>query len=121
MLHCVSFKHSKVLFLFDNANFRHRFIKIGYCPKCKRTVIELIEERKIDGKQFIETKAGIEAINFLAKMSSNIDYSTEKKKEKNLPKGWIFGVNKENKKGEILQYATDFRNTKELIKKIISS
>lgn len=116
MLHCVSFKHSKVLFLFDNSSFRHRYIKVGFCPKCKRTVIELFEERKVDGKQFVETKTGIEAINFLSKINNNIDYSTERKREKNLPISWRFGVNVQNKNGTIKQYASDFRGTKELVK-----
>lgn len=119
MLHCVSFKHSKVLFLFDNSNFRHRFIKVGYCPKCKRTVIELFEERKIDGKQFVETKSGIEAINFLAKIATNVDYSTEKKREKNLPISWRYGINIMCKNGKLKQFACDFRGTKELVKEII--
>lgn len=116
MLHCVSFKHNKVLFLFDNASFRHRHIKVGFCPKCKRTVIELHEERKADGKYFVETKVGIEAINFLTKVQLNIDYVSEKKKELNLPIGWKYGINTISKDGTIKQYACDFRNKKELVK-----
>lgn len=118
MFHCVSFKHTKILFLFDNATFRHRHIKVGYCPKCKRTVIELLEERKIDGKWFIEQKVGIDAINFLTKIRLNIDYTSEKKKEKNTPLGFLYGVNVETKSGDIKQYASDFRGTKELVKVI---
>ena len=116
MLHCVNFKHSKVLFLFDNSDFRHRHIKVGFCPKCKRTVIELIEERKADGKQFVETKIGVEAINFLSKIKLNIDYTSERKREKNLPLSWKYGVNVETKTGNIKQYASDFRGIKELVK-----
>jgi hypothetical protein len=117
MLHCVNFKHNKVLFLFDNSTFRHRYIKVGYCPKCKRTVIELHEERKIDGKIFVEQKVGVEAINFLAKARTNIDYVSGKNKEKNFPIGWVFGVNVETKQG-IKQYSSDFKGNKELIKVI---
>lgn len=117
MLHCVNFKHKKVLFLFDNLSFRHRHIKVGFCPKCKRTVIELIEERKADGKQFVETKIGVEAINFLSKIRTNIDYVSEQKREKNSPMGWVFGLNIETKQG-IKQYSCDFNNKRELVKVI---
>lgn len=120
MFHCVSFRHNKVFFLFDNLNFRHRFIKLGYCPKCKKTVIELHEERKADGKKFVEVKAGIEAINFLSKVATNVNYTDEIKRSNNLPIGWKYGINKELKDGTIRQYASDFNDTKELIKIILN-
>lgn len=117
MLHCVSFRHNKVYFLFDNKDFRHRYILIGYCPKCKKTIAEVHEERKADGKLFVEQKSGAEAISYLARIVTNIDYSTEKKKEKNVPIGWKFGVNVQTKKG-IKQYSCDFRGKRELVKVI---
>ena len=118
MFHCVSFRHNKTLFLFDNLAFRHRFIKLGYCPKCRKTIIELHEERKADGKKFVEVKAGIEAINFLAKIATNINYTDEIKRDRNLPIGWKYGVNIQLKDGTVRQYASDFNNNKELIKTI---
>lgn len=118
MFHCVSFKRTKMLFLFDNKDFRHRMVKVGICPKCKKKVVEIIEERKADGKVFYEQKSGYEAISYLAKITSNVDYTSEKKREKNIPIGWKFGINIETKSGEIKQYACDFNNNKELIKTI---
>lgn len=117
MYHCVSFRSNKVLFLFDNADFRHRVVRIGICPKCKRTIAELIEERKVDGKLFIDSKAGVEAINFITRIRSQVDYTDELKREKNTPIGWVFGINIETKQG-IKQYACDFNNKKELVKVI---
>ena len=116
MFHCVRFNQAKTLFLFDNKDFRHRIVKIGYCPKCKKTVVEVFEERKADGKVFYEQKSGYEAINYLAKINSNVDYTSERKKEKNIPIGWKYGINIETKSGEIKQYACDFNNKKELVK-----
>ena len=116
MFHCVKFFHFKIIYLFDSPSFRHRTITIGVCPKCGKLIAELKEERKADGKTFVDIKSGIEAHNFLKKIETQINYSWERKKEKNLPIGWKFGINIETKAGEIKQYASDFRGNKELVK-----
>ena len=79
--------------------------------------MEIIEQRKVDGKTFTEQKSGAEAISFIARITSQVDYSDERKKERNLPKGWKYGINKESN-GRIIQYACDFRGNKELVKEM---
>lgn len=118
MFHCTKFFHFKIIYLFDSPSFRSRYIKVGVCPKCGKLIAELHEERKADGKEFIDIKSSFDAINFLKKIETQTNYSWERKKEKNLPIGWKFGINIETKSGEIKQYASDFRGNKELVKSL---
>lgn len=73
------------------------------------------EQRKADGLIFHSQYAGNKANSFLNNIQTSVNYSTEKKREKNYPIGWRFGINKQ-KNGVLKQYACDFRGNKELVK-----
>lgn len=115
MYHCSHFNKTKTMYLFDNKDFRHRIVSVGTCPKCKKLVCALSEQRKTDGLIFHTQYSGSKANSFLKKIQTSINYSNEKKRVKNPPIGWRFGINK-LKNGILKQYSCDFRGNKELVK-----
>ena len=115
MYHCSHFNKTKTMYLFDNKDFRHRIVSVGTCPKCKKLVCILSEQRKTDGLIFNTQYSGSKVNNFLKKIQTSINYLSEKKRVKNPPIGWRFGINK-LKNGVLKQYSCDFRGNKELVK-----
>lgn len=106
----------------DIKDFEARKLVIGYCPKCHKPTISLSEKRITDGKIFVDTASGNDAMKIINAETKRMLCKYYKMETQSLS-GWIFGVNKEikNKEGQttqIRQYASDFRGNKKLIKKL---
>jgi len=118
MRHCCQFKADDIYSLKDTDIYLSRVLSIGFCPICKKPVIELVE-RGINGGINKISLSGVNANNLMLKMQKDIVYSLKElnyKKLKSKPFGWKYGVNKESNKGKIKQYACDFYGNKELVK-----
>ena len=124
--HCNNdFKTYDVWFLFDNAGFRNRRLLLGTCPVCKKDVVSLIEERKQDGRIFVQQVSGMKAVdlidNSLEKREINYaEHDLKIKQGKGAPLGLCYGDNKEihNNKGEVVGIRVnrcDFFGQKETI------
>lgn len=108
--HCNNdFNSYDVWFLYDNANFKNRRLLLGTCPVCKKDVCCLIEERKSDGKIFIQKESGMKAVDLIdnAIEKQDVVYSESSLKIKQgngAPFGLCYGENKEihNNKGEVI-------------------
>ena len=108
--HCNNdFKTYDVWFLFDNTGFRNRRLLLGTCPVCKKDVVALVEERKQDGRIFVQKESGTKAVDLLdnAIEKRDINYAEHDLKIKQgngAPFGLCYGDNKEihNHKGEVI-------------------
>ena len=108
--HCNNdFKTYDVWFLYDNAGFKKRRLLLGRCPVCKKDVVSLVEERKADGKIYVQTETGANAVklidNAIAKDDVIYSESSLKIKQGNgAPCGLCYGDSKEihNNKGEVI-------------------
>ena len=108
--HCNNdFNSYDVWFLFDNATDKNRRLLLGKCPVCKKDVCCLVEERKADGKIFVQKETGEKAIKLIddAILKRDVVYSESSLKIKQgngAPFGLCYGDNKEihNHKGEVI-------------------
>ena len=118
MYHCHKFKADEIYRLAENELYTSRFLSIGFCPKCKKPVAEILEFR-FDGEVNKEIFSGINANTIMLCHAEEILCSLTHpnyKKTKSKPYGWVYGINKQLKNGKIKQYAADFYGNKELIK-----
>ncbi len=119
--HCNKrFRHKDIWFLFDNEAFKDRQLYIATCPQCKKTIIQLFQTRKIDGKRFADKLiTGQNADKFLIRQKYNVDYTyrsiQQKKCKISQPKGLRYGQNIQLKNGKIKRVACDFNGNKEII------
>lgn len=127
LTHCnLTFRPYNIWFLYDTATDKNRRLFLGMCPSCKKDVVSLVEERKIDGRVFVQIESGLKGQSLIdnAILKDDIIYSAnEFKNKKGLPCGWVHGENKEihNNKGEVIkivQKQCDFFGQKRLIKEI---
>jgi len=121
MRHCCQFKADDIYYLRENDIYTNRILSIGFCPICERPVAELIEYNFAGGVNRTSL-SGIHAHNLVNQLKNDIVFSAREvnyRKIKSKPYGWKFGINKENKKGILSQYACDFYGNKELVKKIM--
>ncbi len=106
-----------VWYLFPNAQFTNRALLIGRCSNCKKDVVQLVEQRKSDGKGFIQNEVGAKA-QWLADLClKQIDYTKEdSEQKKGAPAGFVFGKAKKDVKNKRYGiYRVDFNNQEELI------
>lgn len=125
MRHCCSFDALDIWYLKNDDIFCNRVLYIGFCPHCKKPVIELIQQNKKSHAYSLLKKVGLTAHSFAKKLISEKIYARSdiyKKKFKTQPFGWKYGVNKEifidSGKSLIKQYSSDFYGNKTLIKTI---
>lgn len=119
--HCnTRFKHKDIWFLFDNNDFKDRQLYISVCPQCKKTIIQLYQTRKLDGRRFADKLiTGQKADNFLIKHKLSVDYTykqvQQKKCKVSMPRSLRYGQNIQLKNGNIKRVACDFYGNKEVI------
>jgi len=124
--HCNNdFNSYDVWFLYDNATDKNRRLLLGKCPVCKKDVVCLVEERKSDGRIFVQKETGEKAIKLIdnAIIKNDVVYSESSLKIKQgngAPFGLCYGDNKEihNNKGEVIGVRVnrcDFFGQKETI------
>lgn len=125
MRHCCSFDALDIWYLKNNENFCRRTLYIGFCPLCKKPVIELIQQNKHTHTYSFLKKVGPKANMLTTELLPEKEYArseVHKDKVVNLPFGWKYGINKEYKSGSngsvIKQFASDFYGNKALIKKV---
>lgn len=129
--HCNNdFNSYDVWFLFDNATDKNRRLLLGKCPVCQKDVVALIEERKSDGRIFVQKETGDKAVKLIddAIQKDDVVYSESSLKIKQgngAPCGLCYGENKEihNKKGEIVGVKidrVDFYGQKENIGQVVA-
>lgn len=106
-----------IWFLFDKKQFDHRSLELGRCPKCKRDLVALNETSVIDGRTYIDRQYGQKAADLIDKCITSLWYRQQDLgQNKGTPYGFIYGENKEQKKG-IVVYACDFFGNKELVQR----
>ncbi len=121
---CVQISNTEVWILKDIKGFTSRKLVYAICPICKEAVVSLIEKRTSDGKLFINNNiTGLEAVKTIYREKKRLLAKINKINTYDLF-GWIYGSNKEirtknGKISQIRQYATDFSNKKQLVKKIM--
>ena len=104
-----------IWFLYEKDGFYQRKLYIGKCPQCKKDVVALVEMRKTDGKIFIDRRENDKAAALIDKCITQLWYRHQDTIfKKGRPFGFIYGENRENKKGR-LTFACDFFGNKELI------
>ena len=108
----------------DLPDFTKRMLLVGKCRKCQEVIATLIEIRKSDKKEFVDSYFGPEAIRVVKREKKR---TKAKKTNGNKFQGFVYGINVEikNKKGEITkvrQYAADYStNKRNLVKSIIAN
>lgn len=127
MRHCCSFDALDIWYLKDDDIFCNRVLYIGFCPQCKKPVIELSQQNKSSHVHTFIKKIGPKASEFAKELIKEKVYALSdinKNKFTTKPYGWRYGVNKEIKLANgttiIKQYAKDFYGNKTLIKNISS-
>ena len=117
-------KNYKVWYLSDVKEFKDRELFILKCPHCRNITVALKEVRIADNKQFVDKiQTEVEALKTIVRENKRVIKEVISSDNSSL-NGWIYGVNKElrNRKGEIVQirqYASDFKQNKNLVKKIM--
>lgn len=113
-----------IWFLEDTKDFNERKLLLGRTPKGK-TVVSLIEKRKVDFKVYVDTHSGLRAEKIIQNEKKRVLYTRQELiySKKGKPFGWTYGDNREvrNKKGEIVairQYRSDNFGNSELVKEI---
>lgn len=109
--HCNNdFNSYDVWFLYDNATDKNRRLLLGKCPVCRKDVVALIEERKSDGRIFVQKEVGLNATKLIddAIRKKDVVYSESELKIKQgngAPLGLCYGDNREikNNKGEVVR------------------
>lgn len=109
--HCnIDFNSYDVWFLYDNATDKNRRLLLGRCPVCKKDVVSLVEERKKDGRIFVQKEVGAKATKLIddALNKKDVVYSESELKIKQgngAPLGLCYGETKEihNHKGEVVK------------------
>ena len=108
----------------DIPDFKNRQLAVGKCDKCGAYVVSLVEERIADNVLYTDNKMNAEkALKVLkreAKRTLNRLYITNNRSLN----GWIYGHNVQirNKKGKVTQlrqYASDFKDKRQIVKKIV--
>lgn len=113
-----------IWFLEDTKDFNERKLLLGRTSKGK-TVVSLIEKRKVDFKVYVDTHSGLRAEKIIQNERKRVLYTRQELiySKKGKPFGWTYGDNREvrNKKGEIVairQYRSDNFGNSELVKEI---
>ncbi|MCD8025074.1 MAG: hypothetical protein LUE64_06020 [Candidatus Gastranaerophilales bacterium] len=125
--HCTQiFRPYDIWFLYDTATDKKRRLLLGTCPICKKDVVALVEERKSDGRIFVQKEIGQKALNLIdnAILKKDIVYAESDLKIKQgngAPIGICYGDNKEihNSKGKVIKIRVsrcDWYGQKEIIK-----
>ena len=120
MRHCCQFKADDIYYLEETELHTNRMLSIGFCPICHKPVAELAEELFSGGINRVSV-SGVNAQNLMQNVRNEILYSLREanyRKLRSKPFGWKYGLNKENKNGNIKQYACDFYGNKELVKEV---
>lgn len=129
MILCCNFcnnhlKHYRIWYLENIKGFEQRELFIEKCPNCRRITVVLKEVGILDKKIFFnKIKSETDALKTMARENKRIIKEVITS-DINFLKGWIYGSNKEirtknGKISQIRQYATDFSNKKQLVKKIM--
>lgn len=115
-----------IWFLEDTKDFNERKLLLGSTSKGK-TVVTLIENRKIDFKVYVDTQFGLKAQKIIQNERKRVLYTRQELicSKRGKPFGWTYGDNREirNKKGEVIkirQYASDFNGNKMLVKEFLN-
>lgn len=119
MQHCCSFDADDFWYLKSDDKFSNRTVYLGVCPICNKPVIELVQQNKFSRVYLNIRKSGKYANDFAIKLLPDRIYSKKhifRKKIKNSPYRWRYGLNKTNKSGTHLQISADFFGNTELIK-----
>jgi hypothetical protein len=118
-----SINKAELWILKDTEDFEARKLFIGFCNKCHRPVVTLVESRISDGRKFVnENYTGNKAVRVIKRESKRF-LKKHYKIETSRLYGWIYGVNTEikNKRGEVTQirqYSSDYYGQKSLTKTI---
>ena len=120
MIYCCGAYHSptRVIIPANTVNYTNRKLEILICPNCGALIAEL--------RQYSLSSQQIEIIRPKRKKTFKFINSIEKGEwdEEIIKYGtksnasFVFGVNEEDKKGNIYQYAVDFNGVKKLVKVI---
>lgn len=125
--HCnIDFQSYDVWFLFDNATDKNRRLLLGKCPVCKKDIVSLVEERKKDGRIFVQKEVGTKATKLIddALRKKDVVYSESELKIRQgngAPFGLCYGETKEirNHKGQVVKIRVkrcDFFGQEKVIK-----
>ncbi len=125
MRHCCAFDALDIWYLKNDDKFCNRVLYIGFCPHCKKPVLELIQQNKETHTYSFLKKIGPKASSYAKELIPQKLYARSdvyKNKYTSMPFGWRYGVNKEIKLAQgvsvIRQYASDFYGNKALVKSI---
>lgn len=115
MFHCTKFKSYNTWYLDSIDNFEKRVLKFGVCPVCSKLVVELIEVRKTDNETFCDRATGERLKKIVDRERLRLQFQARDSYIKKTLYGWRYGLNLQDKKGNLKQYAVDFYGTKNLI------
>lgn len=117
---CGSYKTPiKTVFLVSNFKYRDRKLEVYFCSNCSKLKVVFSQFNVQTGEyEVYSPKSKKRTIDFLRQIKKGKferDIVTQGSKQK---AGFVYGVNKECKNGEIRQYAVDFNDQKKLVKVI---
>ena len=118
MIYCCGVYHSpsRVIIPAETNLFKQRKLEILICPKCNSLIAELTQFSVLKGeyeKVRPKRKKTFEFINSIERgewKEEIIKYGTKSNA------AFVYGVNEEDKNGNIRQYAVDFNGVKKLVK-----
>lgn len=123
MIYCCGVYRTPVqtVFLLPNFKYQDRKLEIYICANCGK-IAAVLTQFNIQTKQYeiYKPSSRKKTADFIQKIKNGkfdevkLQYGTKEKA------GFVYGVNKQLKNGEIRQYAVDFNKEKKLVKVIKS-
>ena len=120
MIYCCGVYHTPVrtVFIEPNFDYKDRKLEVLVCPVCGalKAVLTQFNTKTLQYEKYIPPRK--KTSEFISKMQSENWFEVKIKCGTKGRAGFIFGINKEYKNGEIKQFASDFNGEKKLVKTI---
>ena len=120
MIYCCGVYHTpiKTVFLEPDYNYKDRMLEIFLCPKCGslKAILTQLNKKTLQYEIYIPPRK--KTSGFIRQMQEKKWTELKIKSGTKGRAGFIFGINREYKNGEIRQFASDFNGEKKLVKTI---
>lgn len=121
MIYCCGVYRTPVrtIFLLPNFKYKDRKLEVYVCSNCTK-ITAILSQFNLQTQKYeiYKPSSRRKTIDFLKKIKNGKFDGTEVKNGTKERSGFIYGVNKQYKNGEIRQYAVDFNAEKKLVKVI---
>lgn len=120
MIYCCGAYYAPIntVFIESDCNYKDRKLEVLVCPKCGalKAVLTQFNTKTLQYEKYIPPRK--KTAQFIRKFQEKNWFEIKIKCGTKGRAGFIFGINKEYKNGEIKQFASDFNGEKQLVKTI---